>query len=88
MKHILKRLKVDRWIAEGAPVFWVLGISSVLCGAALAILSALFLILDWRFLAVAIAWAIGALAVSLVACGVWFVVEALTARERPTPWRK
>jgi hypothetical protein len=68
MKDILKRLKVDRRIAEGAPVFRVLGISIVLCGAALGILSALFLILDWRFLAVAISWVFGA----LTACfGVW-----------------
>jgi phosphate/sulfate permease len=88
MKDILKRLKVDRWIAEGAPVFWVPGISIVLCGAALGILSALFLMLDWRFLAVAISWVIGALTACLVACGVWFVVDALTARERPTPWRE
>jgi hypothetical protein len=68
MKDILKRLKVDRRIAEGAPVFRVLGISIVFCGAALGILSALFLILDWRFLAVAISWVFGA----LTACfGVW-----------------
>ena len=88
MKAILKRLKVDRWIAEGAPAFWVLAMSILLSGATLGILSALFLLLDWRFLAVAISWAIGALAVCLVACGVWFVVEALTASERPTNWRK
>jgi hypothetical protein len=65
MKDILRRLKVDRWIAEGAPAFWVLGISIVFCGAALGILSALSLILDWRFLAVAISWVIGALAACL-----------------------
>jgi hypothetical protein len=86
MKHILKRLKVDRWIAEGAPVFWVLGISSVLCGAALGILSAVFLILDWRFLAVVISWVFGALTACFGVCVVWFVVDALTARERPKPW--
>ena len=88
MKDILKRLKLDRWIAEGAPAFWVLAMSILLSGAALGILYALFLLLDWRFLAVAISWVIGALAACLVACGVWFVVEALTGRERPTPWRK
>jgi hypothetical protein len=88
MKLILQRLKVDRWIAEGAPAFWVLAMSILLSGAALGILSVLSLIFDWRFLAAAISWAIGALAVCLVSCGVWFVVEALTARERPTPWRK
>ena len=88
MKHILNRLKVDRWIAEGAPAFWVIAMSILVSGAALGILSALSLLFDWRFLAVAISWAIGALAISLVACGGWFVVEALSARERPTPWRK
>ncbi len=88
MKDFLKRLKVDRWIAEGAPVFWVLAMSILLSGAALGILSALFLLLDWPFLGAAISWVIGILAVCLVACGVWFVVEALTVRERPTTWRK
>jgi uncharacterized membrane protein YedE/YeeE len=88
MKDILKRLQVDRWIAEGAPAYWVLCVSMLLCGAALGILSALFLLLDWRFLAVAISWVIGALVVCVLACMLWFVVDALTAKERPTPWRK
>jgi hypothetical protein len=86
MRDILKRLKVDRWIAEGAPAFWVLGISIALCGAALGILSALFLILDWRFLSGAISWVMCALIVCLVASVVWFVVDGLTAKERPLPW--
>ena len=88
MKDILKRLKVDRWIAEGAPAFWVLGISIVILGAALGILSALFLILDWSILRVVISWVIGALVACLVGIVLWFVVDALTAKERPTPWRK
>ena len=88
MKDILKRLKVDRWIAEGAPAFWVLGISIVILGAALGILSALFLLFDWQFLRVAISWVVAALTASLVGIVLWFVVDALTAKERPTPWQK
>ena len=38
LTRFLKRLKVDRWIAEGAPVYWFLAISCVLCGAALGFL--------------------------------------------------
>jgi hypothetical protein len=52
MKAIMQRLKLDRWIDEGAPMFWVLGMSAVLLGA------------------------------------VPGVPAALTAKERPTPWRK
>lgn len=87
MNKFLKRLKVERWIEEGAPVFWVMGLSIVLCAVALAILTGLFLLLDWRFLATAITWLICALAACFVACGVWFVSQALTTTKRPTPWR-
>jgi hypothetical protein len=88
LKRQMKRLKLDRWIDEGAPMFWVLGMSILFCVAALGILSALLLLLDWRFLSVAISWVIGALAACMVACMVWFVFDVLTAKERPTPWRK
>jgi len=88
MKEIMQRLKIDRWIADGAPAFWVLGISIVILGAALGILSALFLLFDWQLLKAAISWVIGALTACLVVCVLWFVVDALTAKERPTPWRK
>jgi multisubunit Na+/H+ antiporter MnhB subunit len=88
MKKIMKWLKLDRWLADGAPAFWVLGMSIVILGAALGILSALFLLFDWQILKVAISWVIGALVASLVGCVLWFVVDALTAKERPTTWRK
>lgn len=88
MKDIVKRLKLDRWIAEGAPAFWVIAISILLAGAALRMLSALFVFLEWRIPALVAFWAISALVVCFVGCGIWFVVEALTAKERPTPWRK
>jgi phosphate/sulfate permease len=84
----MRRLKLDRWIAEGAPAFWVLGMSIVILGAALGLLSALFLLFDWQILRVAISWVIAALVASLVAIILWFTVDALTAKERPTPWRK
>ena len=88
MKEIMKRLKLDRWIADGAPAFWVLGMSIVILGAALGMLSALFLLFDWQILKVAISWVIGALVACLVGCVLWFVVDVPTAKERPTPWRK
>jgi len=47
MKEIMKRLGLDRWISEGAPVFWVLGISMLFGAAALRLLSALFVFLEW-----------------------------------------
>jgi uncharacterized membrane protein YedE/YeeE len=88
MKKIMQRLKLDKWIAEGAPAFWVLGISIVILGAALGLLSALSLLFDWQILRVAISWVIGLLIACLVGCVLWFVVDALTAKERPTTWRK
>ena len=87
-KFIMRKLKLDRWIAEGAPAFWVIGMSIVISGAALGILSALFLLFDWQSLRVAISWAIAALTASLVGIVLWFVVDALSAKERPTTWRK
>lgn len=87
MKQFVKRLQLDRWISEGAPAFWVLGISMLLCAAALRMLSALFVFLEWRIPALVTFWAVGALVVSFVGCGLWFVYDALTA-SRPTPWRK
>jgi len=86
--NILKQLKVDRWIAEGAPAFWVLGLSTVITGAALGILWALFVVFDLQILRVAISWVMGALVACMIALFLWFVVDALTAKERPTPWRK
>jgi len=88
MKKIMQKLKLDRWINEGAPMFWVLGMSFVISGAALGILSALFVTFDWPFLKTAISWVIAALTASLVGIILWFVVDALTAKERPTTWRK
>ena len=88
MNDIAKRLKLDRWIAEGAPAFWVLGISILLVGVALRLMSLLFDFLEWRIAALVTLWAVGALVVCFVGCGIWFVFEALTAKERPTPWRK
>ena len=88
MKKIMKWLELDRWIEEGAPAFWVLGMSILILGAALGILCALMVTFDWQFLRVAISWVIGGLAACLVGCVLWFVVDALTAKERPTTWRK
>ena len=88
MKKIMQKLKLDRWINEGAPMFWVLGMSFVISGAALGILSALFVTFDWPILKTAISWVIAALTASLVGIILWFVVDALTAKERPTTWRK
>ena len=88
LMRFLKRLKVDRWIAEGAPVYWFLAISCVLCGAALGFLYLLFLVLDWRVLAVATSWVIAALTICLLGCMVWFISDALSTKERPMPWRK
>ena len=87
MKEFMKRLQLDRWIAEGAPAFWVLGISMLLFAAALRMLSALFVFLEWRIPALLAFWGIGVLVVGFVGCGIWFVYDALTA-SRPTPWRK
>jgi hypothetical protein len=87
MKEIMKRLGLDRWISEGAPVFWVLGISMLFGAAALRLLSALFVFLEWPIPALVTYWGISALVVCFVGCGLWFVVDALTAA-RPTPWRK
>ena len=88
MKEIAKRLKLDRWIADGAPAFWVLGMSIVILGAVLGILAALSVTFDWPILKTAISWVIAALTACLVGIILWFVVDALTAKERPTPWRK
>lgn len=88
LKWIMKRLKLDRWIDEGAPAFWVLGMSIVILGAALGILAALSVTFDWSILRVAIAWVLCALVACLVGLILWFVVDALTAKERPTTWRK
>jgi hypothetical protein len=86
MRNIAKWLQLDRWIAEGAPAFWVLGISMLLAGAVLRMLSFVFVYLGWRIPALMAFWAIGALVVCFVGCGIWFVVDALTAKDRPTPW--
>jgi phosphate/sulfate permease len=92
MKHVLKwvmkRLKLDKWLNEGAPAFWVVGMSIVILGAILGTLSAVFVTFDWRFPEVVISWLICALVASLVGLILWFVVDALTAKERPTTWRK
>jgi hypothetical protein len=88
MKELITRLGLERWISEGAPAFWVLGISMLLCAGALRMLSALFVFLEWRIPALMTFWAIGVLVVCFVACGIWFVFDALTANRRPTPWRK
>ena len=87
MKKLIKRLQLDRWISDGAPAFWVLGISMLLCAGALRLLSVLFVYLGWRIPAQVAFWGVGALVVCFVGCGLWFVFDALTAR-RPTPWRK
>lgn len=88
MKKLMKRLKLDRWLADGAPAFWVLGMSFVASGAVLGILCALSVTFDWAVLKVAISWVICVLVASLVGLILWFVVDALTAKERPTTWRK
>ena len=88
MKWLVHKLKLDRWIEEGAPMFWVLGMSFVISGAVLGILAALIVTFDWEFLRVAVSWVICALVASLVGLILWFVVDALTAKERPTTWRK
>ena len=88
MKAIMKWLKLDRWIEDGAPAFWVLGMSAVILGAILGILAALSATFDWSFLRAAIACVIVALVACLIGLILWFVVDALTAKERPTPWRK
>jgi hypothetical protein len=86
MKEMMKRLGMERWLAEGAPAFWVVGISMLLCGAVLRMLSALFVWLEWHVAALIAFWAIGVLVVCFVGCGIWFVMEALTGR--PTSWRR
>jgi hypothetical protein len=87
MKQFMKRLGLDRWISEGAPAFWVVGTSILLCAGALRMLSVLFAFLEWRIAALVASWAVGVLVVCFVGCGLWFVYDALTA-SRPTPWRK
>ncbi len=88
VKWIMRRLKLDRWLAEGAPAFWVVGMSIVILGAVLGILSGFFVTFDWDFPEAVISWLIAALVASLVGVILWFVVDALTAKERPTTWRK
>ncbi len=88
IKWIMMRLKLDRWLAEGAPAFWVLGMSFVISGAVLGILCALSVTFDWDFLKVAISWVLCVLIASLVGLILWFVVDALTAKERPKTWRR
>lgn len=88
MKELMRRLKLDRWIEEGAPAFWVLGMSAVILGAVLGVLAALSVTFDWEILKVAISWVLCALVASIVGLILWFVVDALTAKERPTTWRK
>ena len=51
-------------------------------------LQALSVTFDWEFLRVAIAWVLCALVACIVGLILWFVVDALTAKERPTTWRK
>ena len=81
---MLKRL--DRWLSEDAPVFWVVGISLLFLGAALRLLSGLFEMLDWPLAAQVSLWLLGALVACFVAAVLWFVAEALSGR--PTPWRR
>ena len=88
MKKLAQRLKLDKWIEEGAPAFWVLGMSAVILGAVLGILAALSVTFDWSFLKTAISWVLCALVACIVGLILWFVVDALTAKERPTTWRK
>jgi hypothetical protein len=88
MNEFMKRLGLERWMSEGAPAFWVLGIAMLFCGAILMILSALFVFAGWRIPAQIAFWGIGLLAICFVGCGIWFVYDALTADKRPTPWRK
>ena len=87
-KWIMQKLKLDRWIEDGAPAFWVLGMSAVILGAILGVLWALTVTFDWEFLRTAISWVLCALVASIVGLILWFVVDALTAKERPTTWRK
>ena len=86
MNKFAQRLGLERWISEGAPAFWVLGISMLLCAAVLRMFSGVFMFLEWRIAALIAFWMIGALVVAFVGCGIWFVFDALTAA-RPTPWR-
>ena len=88
MKEFAKRLGLDRWLSEGAPAFWVLGLSMVFCAAVLTILSAVFVFLEWRTPALVAFWGVGILVVCFIGCGIWFVYDALTAASRPTTWRK
>jgi len=85
---VMKRLKLDKWLNEGAPAFWVVGMSIVITGAILGILSGVFVTFDMRLPEVVISWVICALVATLVGVILWFVVDALTAKERPTTWRK
>ena len=88
LKKLAHRLKLDRWIEEGAPAFWVLGMSAVILGAILGILCALSVTFDWEILKTAVSWVLCALVACIVGLILWFVVDALTAKERPTTWRK
>ena len=88
MEGVPGRLHLDRWVTEGAPAFWVLGLSMLICGAALRLLSILFVFRGWPIPAMITFVAIAAIVVCFVGSGIWYVVEALTAKERPTPWRK
>jgi hypothetical protein len=87
MEHVTTRQGLERWISQGAPVFWVLGISMLFVAGALRGLSAWFVYLEWRIPALVTQWAVGLLVVSFLGCGIWFVFDALTA-DRPTVWRK
>jgi hypothetical protein len=87
MRNFAKRLGLERWISEGAPAFWVLGISMLLSAAVLRLLSVVFVYFRWQIPALIAFWMVGALVVTFVGCGIWFVFDALTAA-RPTPWRK
>ena len=84
----MQRLKLDRWIEEGAPTFWVLGMSAVILGVILGVLAALSATFEWAFLKAAVSWVLLALVASIIGLILWFVVDALTAKERPTTWRK
>lgn len=88
LRALAKRLKLDKWIEDGAPMFWVLGMSAVVLGATLGVLAALSVTFDWEGLRVATSWVLCALVACIVGLILWFVVDALTAKERPTPWRK